>query len=236
MSGVHDGLHVLARDARVPPLADGSTGDTQVVREGRGSAATQVQPVVKTHPASLRTLSQSVKFYIDMPGDRIKVDISPTKNSSASATVLSRPMDDIRREWLRVLIRDQFGGSRTRLMKKTGLTSGRIAQLLDERMPFGEVAARNLAERLGLEQGFFDRRPGEVATYAAPARALQENPFAAEVAERLAALHGRSPAVFRRAYMELSAVLTRLEDELDAAALPPSAPGAAPSKKPHPSK
>ena len=157
-------------------------------------------------------------------------------------------MKEIRREWLRILIRDHFGGSRARLIKKSGLTSGRIAQLLDEDQPFGELAAKSLALRLGLDPGFFERQPGSMTTYAAPAPApaLHANPFAAEVAERLAALHGRSPAVFRRTYMELSEVLTRAEEGLESApAAPahaarapsaPSAPAAAPTKKPHPSR
>lgn len=42
-------------------------------------------------------------------------------------------------------------------MQKTGLTKGRVSQLFDESQPFGELAARNLAEKLGLAQDYFER-------------------------------------------------------------------------------
>jgi hypothetical protein len=47
-------------------------------------------------------------------------------------------------------------GSREVLMKRTGLTKGRVSQLFDENQPFGELAARNLAEKLGLASDYFE--------------------------------------------------------------------------------
>ena len=41
-------------------------------------------------------------------------------------------------------------------MKASGLTKGRLSQLLKPDEPFGDVAARNLEERLRLEPGYFD--------------------------------------------------------------------------------
>ena len=41
-------------------------------------------------------------------------------------------------------------------MNESGLTKGRLSQLLDPDQPFGDVAARNLESRLHLEPGFFD--------------------------------------------------------------------------------
>lgn len=48
-------------------------------------------------------------------------------------------------------------GSREKLMQRTGLTKGRVSQLFDEGQPFGELAARNLAEKLGLAPDHFER-------------------------------------------------------------------------------
>ncbi|MES2887299.1 MAG: hypothetical protein V4739_04730 [Pseudomonadota bacterium] len=42
-------------------------------------------------------------------------------------------------------------------MKQTGLTKGRVSQLLDDSQPFGEVAARRICEALGIELDYFDR-------------------------------------------------------------------------------
>ena len=48
-------------------------------------------------------------------------------------------------------------GSRDLLMKRTGLTKGRVSQLFDDTKPFGELAARNIAEKLGLAPDFFEQ-------------------------------------------------------------------------------
>lgn len=47
-------------------------------------------------------------------------------------------------------------GSREALIRKTGLTKGRVSQLFDESQPFGERAARSLAEKLGLQSDAFE--------------------------------------------------------------------------------
>ena len=41
----------------------------------------------------------------------------------------------------------RFKGNRQVLIRKTGFTKGRVAQLFDATKPFGEVAGRNLADR-----------------------------------------------------------------------------------------
>lgn len=45
---------------------------------------------------------------------------------------------------------------RAKLIDKSGLTKGRVAQLFDEAQPFGERAARNLALALGLPEDYFE--------------------------------------------------------------------------------
>jgi hypothetical protein len=50
-------------------------------------------------------------------------------------------------------------GSRAKLMERTGLSAGRVTQLFDEREAFGERAARNMAESLGLPPDYFEAEP-----------------------------------------------------------------------------
>lgn len=66
-------------------------------------------------------------------------------------------MKDARRSRLLALFHSpRFRGDRAKLINETGLTKGRVAQLFDEDQPFGETAARRLAERLSLPKNFFE--------------------------------------------------------------------------------
>lgn len=49
-----------------------------------------------------------------------------------------------------------MSGDREALIRKSGLTKGRISQLLDPGQQFGERAARSLAQNLGLPAEFFN--------------------------------------------------------------------------------
>lgn len=86
-------------------------------------------------------------------------------------------MKEARRARLIELFNTKYGGDRARFMRAVGLTKGRITQLFDEEEPFGEIAARRLAERLSLPGNYFERSapvaeerdPGvETASFAAP--------------------------------------------------------------------
>ena len=66
-------------------------------------------------------------------------------------------MDAYRKTILKRLIDDRFQGSRQSFMDAAALSKGRVAQLLDPDMPFGERAARALVAKLGLADGFFER-------------------------------------------------------------------------------
>jgi hypothetical protein len=65
-------------------------------------------------------------------------------------------MHNLRRQKLRVLLRDAFNNDRGRFLEQSGITKGRLSQLLNDDEPFGDVAARNLESKLHLEPGFFD--------------------------------------------------------------------------------
>lgn len=65
-------------------------------------------------------------------------------------------MHALRRYKLRTLINSRFHGDRGEFLKASGLSKGRLTQLLDPAKPFGDNAAKNLADRLGLPEGYFD--------------------------------------------------------------------------------
>ena len=50
----------------------------------------------------------------------------------------------------------RFNGDRSAFLSSAGLSKGRLTQLLDPDMAFGDAAARNLCESLSLPDGWFD--------------------------------------------------------------------------------
>jgi len=81
-------------------------------------------------------------------------------------------MHALRRSKLRHLLEVQFKGDMGAFLKKSGLTKGRLSQLLDPSEPFGDVAARNLAERLQLPPGYFDAMDAQTLQWAVAFDAL----------------------------------------------------------------
>lgn len=65
-------------------------------------------------------------------------------------------MDSTRRTRLASLLADRYKGDRARLISATGLSKGRISQLLSSD-PFGERAARELEQKLGLPERWLDQ-------------------------------------------------------------------------------
>lgn len=70
-------------------------------------------------------------------------------------------MDDSARRALfeRWFMGPPFSGDREALIRRSGYTKGRISQFFDPDQPFGERAARSLAQRLGLQPEFFNTSP-----------------------------------------------------------------------------
>ena len=83
-------------------------------------------------------------------------------------------MHALRRSKLRHLLEVGFKGNRGAFLEKTGLTKGRLSQLLDPNEPFGDVAARNLADRLELPPGYFDQMDGQTVQWAVAFDALPQ--------------------------------------------------------------
>jgi SOS-response transcriptional repressor LexA len=79
-------------------------------------------------------------------------------------------MDAIRRARLAALLATRYGGDRARLIEASGLSKGRISQLLST-PPFGERAARELERSLRLPERWLDRTLTENVE---PAQELRE--------------------------------------------------------------
>ena len=75
-------------------------------------------------------------------------------------------MHALRRYKLSLLLAERFHGDRGEFLKQTGLTKGRLSQLLDPDVPFGETAARNLEQRLELDPGYFDQMDARTLEFA----------------------------------------------------------------------
>ena len=75
-------------------------------------------------------------------------------------------MHALRRYKLQQLLDDSYKGKRELFLTKSGLSKGRLSQLLDPKQPFGDVAARNLEGRLQLEPGFFDAMDAKTVHFA----------------------------------------------------------------------
>ena len=65
-------------------------------------------------------------------------------------------MDATRRSRLARLLATRYNGDRGQLIAASGLSKGRISQLLNPAMPFKENAARGLEDALGLPTGYLD--------------------------------------------------------------------------------
>ena len=66
-------------------------------------------------------------------------------------------MKDTRRiRLVKLLASPRFNGDRAAFLAASGMTKGRLTQLLDESLPFGDVAAKNLCKKLELPDGWFD--------------------------------------------------------------------------------
>lgn len=81
----------------------------------------------------------------------------------------------LRRQKLRDLLNERFGGDRGQFLKAAGITKGRLSQLLDGDEPFGDVAARRLEDRLDLEPGYFDKMDARTVAFATQFEALPEH-------------------------------------------------------------
>ena len=101
-------------------------------------------------------------------------------------------MHTLRRSKLLHLLETTFKGDRGAFLKKSNLSKGRLSQLLDPEQPFGDVAAKNLAERLELPPGYFDQMDRQTLEWAVAFDALPE-PIKAKWAELVQMLGGKPP-------------------------------------------
>jgi hypothetical protein len=83
-------------------------------------------------------------------------------------------MHTLRRHKLRLLLNTRFHGDRGKFLDESGLSKGRLSQLLDEAEPFGDIAARNLETRLDLDPGYFDTMDARTLQFALAFESLPE--------------------------------------------------------------
>ena len=70
-------------------------------------------------------------------------------------------MKNLRRKRLVELLEGpRFNGDRASFLASSGLSKGRLTQLLDPKEAFGDAAARNLCDSLSLPDGWFDSATG----------------------------------------------------------------------------
>jgi hypothetical protein len=100
-------------------------------------------------------------------------------------------MHALRRQKLATLLRLKFKDDRGAFLKASGLTKGRLSQLLDPKLPFGDIAARNLETRLQLDPGFFDSMDERTVQFALAFESLPDHQK--ERWEQLAAMLSAPP-------------------------------------------
>jgi hypothetical protein len=146
-----DARHVDHGNAVLLPKRDSGLRDAERLGHLRGIhwGARPFEPVMERHAGSLRGRKRCGQASRKPGGATIRVD-----------------MHDLRRQRLRDLIATRFRGDRSAFLSETGLTKGRLSQLLDPKFPFGDNAARNLEERLQLPAGYFDSMDARTLQFA----------------------------------------------------------------------
>lgn len=119
--------------------------------------------------ASLAELPRSALMYSDKFMAASLGLPKPPVNSFLNGDVYhSLDMDNHRKTRLAALIASRYKGNRADLIAASGLSKGRISQLLGPGQPFKENAARSLEESLGLKRGYFDEKAVENTAPAPP--------------------------------------------------------------------
>ena len=84
-------------------------------------------------------------------------------------------MKELRKKRLATLLAGSpYHGDRGAFLRDSGISKGRLTQLLDPNEPFGDVAAKNLAESLGLDSGYFEVRGPAPVQIDPPAKSKAE--------------------------------------------------------------
>jgi hypothetical protein len=140
-----DGFHVPKGNPVRLPLRNRSPGKAEVIGKGGAASGLGFEPGLQIHAPSLGDIERRSQGLPNRKCDSIHLT-----------------MDADRRRRLLAYVKAHYGGpfgsiDRNKLMARTQLTKGRISQLFDEDQPFGERAARALAERLGLRLDYFER-------------------------------------------------------------------------------
>jgi hypothetical protein len=179
---VADGQHEFRRHAVIGHLSNTPRRNAEQIGERFGSAALRFKPGSEIHNASLEQ-PKPMRQGFSKPG----------------MFMLSSTMDDLdqhRKKRLELLIASPpYNGDRTAFIAKSGLTKGRISQLLDPAEAFGERAGMSLAEKLGLpDPRWFDKGVvGDASAW----------PFVVLKADELLTLHADDLATVEKVALDL---------------------------------
>ena len=140
-------LHVFNRDALRLPLRDLRLVQAERLGQFRAAALVGFEPCLDVHAHSLDAMQL-------VGQEEVELNIV---NKAVNQLSLPTVMEARRERFIAYFDRQwKAQGGRTAFIAKTGMPKARVSQLFDPRVPFGEIAARRLAERLGLPENYFE--------------------------------------------------------------------------------
>jgi hypothetical protein len=148
-----NGLHVLDRwgvAARLPGR-DLGLMHVEVFGERLRASRCLSKPSFEVHPAIVQ---RTLDYRQEISGlTQLITDSTPVTLRTAMDARRQRFLDYYDRFW-------KNNGGRTAFMLKTNMKKARVSQLFQEDQPFGELAARKLALKLGLPADYFETTEG----------------------------------------------------------------------------
>lgn len=145
---IADCEHEFGGDASVSHLGDATWRDPKMSGERGETSAFCLKPCFEVHAASL-----------DQPKPGCQGFSKPRPSSLCAMDAITQH----RKKRLEQLISGApYHGDRSAFMEATGLSKGRVSQLLDPEDQFGELAAARLCKMLDLAEGWFEQgAPGK---------------------------------------------------------------------------
>jgi hypothetical protein len=140
---IDDSAHVLKRHAAHLPKRDRSLAEPEVLGDAGHATLFGFTPLGERHARSLKHRKRN--------GQR---DREPSMFNLGCMD--ERYRDERRRARFKTLFLTKYEGKSSKFLEASGLTKGRLSQMLKKGFPFGERAASAMAERLELRPDYFE--------------------------------------------------------------------------------